>query len=133
MTALSAARLIVEKEDVFSTLPVKGSTTLQQGGLVCMEGGVAVPGKTDTDLTAIGLSVTTVVNAGADGSVQATVKRGTFRFDNLGADAVSAADIGKDCYIVDDQTVAKTSGASTRSVAGTVIDVDSAGVWVRIV
>lgn len=61
MTALSAARLIVEKEDVFSTLPVKGATTLHQGALVCMDGGVAVPGKTALALTAIGVSVTTVV------------------------------------------------------------------------
>ena len=39
-------------------------------------------------------------------------------------------DIGSDCYIVDDQTVAKTSGTNTRSVAGKVFDVDADGVWV---
>jgi hypothetical protein len=34
--------------------------------------------------------------------------------------------------VVDDQTVAKTNGSSTRSVAGIVRQVDSDGVWVEI-
>jgi hypothetical protein len=46
------------------------------------------------------------------------------------ADAISTANIGADCYIVDDQTVALTNGTNTRSVAGKIFDVDSAGVWV---
>ena len=46
------------------------------------------------------------------------------------ADAITLADIGKDCFIVDDQTVAKTDGAGTRSRAGRVFDVDADGVWV---
>ena len=44
----------------------------------------------------------------------------------------TAADIQKDCYIVDDQTVAKTSGTNTRSVAGKVIEVEADGVFVRV-
>ena len=36
------------------------------------------------------------------------------------------------CYIVDDQTVAKTDGSSARSKAGTIVNVDDQGVWVRI-
>ena len=50
-----------------------------------------------------------------------------FRFDNDG-DAITRADIGSDAFVVDDQTVAKTGGAK----AGVVVDVDEAGVWVRI-
>ncbi len=52
---------------------------------------------------------------------------GVFRFDNDG-DAITRADIGSDAFVVDDQTVAKTGTAK----AGGVIDVDEAGVWVRI-
>ena len=44
--------------------------------------------------------------------------------------SVQVPDIGKDCFIVDDQTVAKTNGANTRSRAGKVFDVDADGVWV---
>ena len=50
-----------------------------------------------------------------------------FRFDNDG-DAITRADIGSDAFVVDDQTVAKTGTAK----AGVVVDVDEAGVWVRI-
>ena len=48
------------------------------------------------------------------------------------ADAIVRADVGADCYIVDDQTVAKTNGSNTRSVAGKIIAVDADGVWVKI-
>ena len=50
--------------------------------------------------------------------------------NSAAADAITLADIGADCYIVDDQTVAKTSATNTRSVAGKVFDVDAEGVWV---
>ncbi|MCY1460857.1 hypothetical protein D9M71_784510 [compost metagenome] len=56
-----------------------------------------------------------------------------FAFANSAAgDEITRADIGATAYIVDDQTVAKTDGTSTRSVAGTIRDVDSDGVWVEI-
>ena len=44
---------------------------------------------------------------------------------------MTQADLGKSCYIVDDQTVAKTSGGATRSLAGKVVGVDVDGVWVE--
>ncbi len=61
------------------------------------------------------------------------MRRGCFRFANsAAADLIALADIGADCYVVDDQTVAKTSASNTRSIAGKVRDVDAAGVWVEI-
>lgn len=57
--------------------------------------------------------------------------RGRTPFEQHLLDAIALADIGSDCYIVDDQTVAKTSGSATRSVAGKIFDVDAAGVWVN--
>lgn len=59
-------------------------------------------------------------------------KPGVFRFANSSAgDLIATADIGAACYIVDDQTVAKTNGTSTRSIAGIIDNVDAQGVWVR--
>ncbi len=59
-------------------------------------------------------------------------KAGMHRFANSAAgDLITKADIGTACYIVDDQTVAKTNGAATRSPAGLVEGVDANGVWVR--
>lgn len=108
----------------------------------CYAGGIAVldaagnikPGVTATGLICVGRFEEYVDNtAGLAGDVSATAKRGTFRFANSGGgDAIAAAQIGDACYIVDDQTVAKTSNGATRSVAGIIADVDSAGVWVRM-
>ncbi len=57
---------------------------------------------------------------------------GTFRFANSSAgDLIVTADIGAACFIVDDQTVAKTNGTATRSPAGIIDGVDALGVWVR--
>lgn len=61
-----------------------------------------------------------------------TFREGVFRYANSAAgDLIATADIGTVCYIVDDQTVAKTNGSATRSPAGAVVDVDAVGVWVR--
>lgn len=59
-------------------------------------------------------------------------RTGTYRFANSTAgDLIVTADIGAACYIVDDQTVAKTNGTATRSPAGIIDGVDALGVWVR--
>lgn len=138
MTAMSGPRVPVEKEGRTSTAPVKAATTIFQGALVVNDAGNAAPGRTATGLIALGIAEETVVNAGIAGAKSVTVRRGTFRFDNsAAAETITAAEIGKQCFIVDDQTVAKTDGAAapdpaTRSAAGTVIDVDASGVFVRI-
>ena len=48
------------------------------------------------------------------------------------ADAITIADLGNACYLVDDATVAKTNGSSTRSVAGIIRYVDDLGPWVEV-
>ena len=59
------------------------------------------------------------------------ILKGVFPFKNsAAADEITNAEIGSDCYIVDDETVAKTDGTGTRSVAGKVFLVDDYGVWV---
>ena len=70
---------------------------------------------------------------GAAGAIAGEAKLGVFGpFANSAAgDQITNADVGADCFIVDDQTVAKTNGGSTRSVAGKVHLVEAAGVWVR--
>lgn len=67
----------------------------------------------------------------ANGALRAKVAFGIFRFANSAAgDAITQAEIEDVCYIVDNQTVAKTDGTGTRSAAGKVWDVDAQGVWV---
>ncbi len=108
----------------------------------CFAGTIAVinatgftePGTTATGLTAAGVFEHYQDNSdGADGDQVVEVKRGDFHFANsTSTDAITAADIGQVCYIVDNQTVAKTDGTATRSPAGIVDDVDDNGVWVNI-
>jgi len=134
MTALTAARNTLERAGDVVGYPVKASVKPIQGGIAVLNAGYAAPATTATGLIAIGRFEETVDNtSGADGALSVHVKRGTFRFGNSSAgDAIAQADVGADCYIVDDQTVAKTSGTNTRSVAGKIIAVDSVGVWVKI-
>lgn len=50
--------------------------------------------------------------------------------NSAGADAITSQHIGRDCYVVDDQTVALTSAGGARPRAGRIHMVDSQGVYV---
>lgn len=132
MPALTQARKIVEIEGRNATVPVKAATTIYQGGLVVMDAGWACPGRVAVNLRAVGLARVTVVNTGANGAASVAIERGVFGFANHPADAVTASDIGADCFIVDDQTVARTSATNTRSIAGRVVDIEDGIVFVRV-
>jgi len=136
MTALTTERNTLQygsngDPDLWA-LPVAAATKIFQGGIVCDNGsGYMTKGATATTLIALGRAEQTVDNsAGAAGDKKIEVRRGVFKFANLGADPVVLADRFSVCYVVDDQTVAKTNGTNTRSAAGLVMDVDATGVWV---
>jgi hypothetical protein len=113
---------------------VKGATKIWAGALVVLNAGFAVGGSTAIGLIAVGRAEHYVDNsAGANGDLQIKVRAGIFQFANSAStDLIAITEIGSDCYIVDDQTVAKTNGSNTRSVAGKVVGVDAQGVWVAI-
>lgn len=140
MAALSAPRNTVESGQAgkrIHELPVDAGKVCYAGGIAVLDSadGLVKPAVTATTLTALGRFEETADNtAGADGDVKAKIKEGDFWYDNsAGAIAVAATEIGQSCYLVDDHTVAKTSGTGTRSVAGTVINVDATrGVCVHL-
>ena len=71
--------------------------------------------------------------AGSAGDASVLVRRGKAWFlANSTADAVTQTQIGKDCYVVDSQTVAKTSVTNARPIAGKVLGLENDGVWVLI-
>lgn len=131
MAALTHDRNTPEREGNFLVLPLAAATTIYAGSLVAVNAsGLAVPGSTATGLTAAGRAEEYKVNSGADGSETIKVRRGIFKFQNSGADAVTLP--LSTCYIVDDQTVAATNGTNTRSAAGKVLAIDADGIWVEI-
>lgn len=137
--ALSAASPRKSDEDpVLSYYPMAAVIAYQGGLAVLNASGYVQPGTSATSLTAVGLFDFTADvmegkldnSAGSPGDLNARVRRGTFCFKNRATDLVVQADVGKFCYIYDDETVCHTG--TGRSVAGIVRRVDSDGVWVCI-
>ncbi len=115
-------------------VPVGANTKIYSGALVAANAtGFAVPGATATTLTYLGRAEVYVDNTGgADGAQTVTIRRNKlFKWANSVADPIDQSCLGKVCYIVDDQTVAKTNGVNTRSAAGIVLGIASDGVWVQ--
>jgi hypothetical protein len=112
---------------------VAANALIYAGALVCLNAnGYATPGAAALGLNAIGRCEGQADNTGgADGAITVSVMRGVFRFANsAGGDAITEANVGERCYVVDDQAVALTNGVGTRSQAGVIFDVDAQGVWV---
>jgi hypothetical protein len=132
--ALSDVRMTPSRDGNKYCFDVAASVTCYQGGLAVLDSsGNVKPGVTGTGLQYVGRFVSTVDNSsGSAGDVTAEIERGVYRWGNSSStDEITAAEIGDVCYIVDDETVAKTIG-STRSPAGVVVDVDAIGVWVQM-
>lgn len=135
MSALTADRDTPFKDGVLIPVPVAAGVKIYAGAMVAANStGYATPGALSTSLTYLGRAEGMVDNtAGAAGALTVLVRRDkAFRWANHGADPVTQAEMGQPCFIVDDQTVAKTSGNSTRSPAGIVLGVDADGVWVGL-
>jgi hypothetical protein len=137
--ALSNERDTPEAGTIIQGYPVLAGAKIFKGSLVVLDGGYACPGKAATAVKCVGRAEETVDNAGlGNGGKVVLVKRGCFRFANsAAADAIAQADVGNTCYVVDDQTVAKTDGhagetPASRSAAGVIEAVDAAGVWVSV-
>lgn len=110
-----------------------GATQAIFAGAILMRhpSGQIVKGATAVGMFGVGRAEETLTST-TGGVTPITFRPGVFRFANSAAgDLIATADIGAPCYIVDDQTVAKTNGTSTRSIAGIIDNVDANGVWVR--
>ena len=131
--SLTADRNTEMKDGELISVPVAANTVIFGGSLVAVNAsGYLVPGAVATTLTYLGRAEGYVSNnPGANGAKSVNVRRRKmFKWKNYASDLVVQADLGKTCYIYDDETVAKTNGSATRSAAGTVLAIDSDGVWV---
>jgi hypothetical protein len=129
-TALTVERDTPARANQYVSLTVKSNVIIYAGSLVCVDSsGLANPAADTSGFAVVGRAEATADNRGVNYSATKTIKvaRGVFRWGN--GDVIAAADIGKIVYVTDDQTVNKT-GCGQNIIAGTVVDVDSSGVWV---
>lgn len=134
MAALTSERNTTQLRGDTRVGPLAASVKVWKGGMLMRNAaGFVTKGATATGCIGIGRAEATVDNsAGAAGAVSVEYRSGIFGFANLAADAVTQAEVGKLCYIADDQTVAKTNGSATRSPAGIVDGIEGSKVWVRL-
>lgn len=129
---------------------VKGGSKIIQGGIVVIDSsGYATPATAAPGLICLGIANSRFVGGqtatsgaiptagvddnttGANAAIRTRVLTGTFKVDNgATTDAVLITDVGNDCFLLDDHTVARTDKGNTLSRAGKIVDVDSDGVWV---
>lgn len=129
MTALTADRqTTLSKPDVM-TRGVAASVTCFAGAMISLDvAGYFRPTRANTTDRVVGINFGDKVVGTTAGAKKCTVRRDTAGWfaNSASNDAIGVADIGRDCYAVDDQTVALTDGSGTRPRAGRIAEVDSA-------
>lgn len=115
-------------------IPVKASTVIMDGSIVCVVGGYAAPAADGAGNLVMGIADWKVDNsAGANGDKHVRVRQGDFHLDNAASGTIAQADVGKLCYPTDDHTVSKTAGANG-TAAGKILEIDAdGGVWVAVI
>jgi hypothetical protein len=129
--ALTKDKATLQKDGGLVVVSLKAAANIHGGALVVIDAGYAIQATTKTGLKFVGIAEQAVDNtAGANGDKTVEVRRERVFFaKNSAGDPIAQADLFNQCYLVDDETVAKTNGTSTRSLAGRIIQVDSNGVW----
>lgn len=124
MTALTKARTVKSIPGLIFAYPVLANAVIYQGAIVVItSAGWAKPGVTGLGLTTVGVAREGVNNTGgSSGDVLVEVdERIVDMANSAGADEIAAGDVGKVCYLVDDQTVAKTDGGTAQVTRGDVV------------
>lgn len=144
MTALSADFARAVSPDPVArklTVPVAAATTIYQGAMVAVQvsgSGYATNVVATPDYRVLGVAAASVTNTsaagyGTAGDLKVDVLRGVFPFANSSStDAITIADVGRPCYAVDNNTVARTSNFGLRPTAGIVTSIESGLVYVEI-
>jgi hypothetical protein len=105
------------------------------GALVVLDtSGNARPGRASTTDIAVGVAIEECDNTDGDaGDLTVKSRPGVYLFENsAAADEITAAEFMDTCYVVDDQTVAKTSNSGARVPAGRIIALVDGKVAVEI-
>ncbi|MBL8500023.1 MAG: hypothetical protein JNL77_05455 [Nitrosomonas sp.] len=130
--ALVADRNTQMKDGELLSLPLAAVKVFGGAIVAVNSSGYATKGQAATGMTYIGRAEEQVDNSGGSaGDKKILVRRGKdFKWKNSATSAITQADLGKICYIEDDETVSKTDQAGTLSAAGTIVGIESDGIWV---
>lgn len=143
MTALAQDRVT----STAGRIPTRGSYGIKanvlqyKDSIVCLDSaGRAMPGGLIAAgaLKAVGKAssqydnrTTSPTLSGLADATDVETEYGIFEWANsAGGDAITSANVGQPCYVVDDQTVALTDGGGTRCLAGIITEVRSSLPWV---
>lgn len=142
--ALSAPKKITTRDGRFNQYGVKSGVTIYGGAMAMLASGYLRAARVGQGVDAaaqavdaalcqvVGYVEENIVGGAADGTVKASVRTGVLIVKNYGTDPVTIADIGKDVYVFDDETIARTSATNTRPKAGKLINLDGDGAHVRV-
>ncbi len=115
-------------------IDIADNVNIFKGAIVGLAGGYAAPAGAGTTKVA-GIAeedCDNTVAGHAAGKYKVRVRQGVFKVDSgVAAENLSRTEVGALCYAADDHTCQKTNGSGTLPIAGTVIQVDSDGVWVQ--
>lgn len=129
--ATTGERNTTQREGEIFAYDLAENARIHKGALVVIDAGYAKAGFEGAALKTVGIAMDTADNVLGDTIVKA--RTGTFLFRNAtGADEITRADIGAECFVLDDETVAKTDAGGTRSVAGRIRTIEGANVWITI-
>ena len=116
--------------------PIAATTTVWNGSMVCCDAtGALRPAADVAGLTFVGIAQLRMVNpSGVAAKVKPAARCavGVFKLATTGANAITAADLQKPCFVLDDQTVVRQAGTANAIAAGTVDSIDpDGGIWVK--
>lgn len=118
--------------------PVKAAAQLYAGTIALTASGYAKSAATvaSTDicwglynglLNGTPTTSTPITGGSTDGAVVVGIDTGSFYLQNgTNSDAITQADVGALCYVIDEVTVGKTNGSSSRPVAGRIMSIGTA-------
>ena len=131
--ALSKDKGTLQKGGNLLGLALAAGAVIHGGAIVVIDAGYANKATSKTGLKFAGIAEEAVDNTGGGNgakSVEVRRERLFFAKNSLG-DPIAQVDLFNQCYLEDDETVAKTNGGNTRSLAGRIMQIDSNGIWVE--
>jgi hypothetical protein len=134
------ARSLIERDGRDFAFVRKPGAVIARSELVMLEAGLACPARpgVGADAAAQAANAATCRVVGTcvgdlDAGERYPVRTGPVNFKiGAGGDALTLADIGRDVFVIDVDTVGKTNPNTTRPKAGVLIDIDGAIAFVRV-